>query len=123
MSKTYAQVAGIALLALGVLGLVGFGIPGFLSIDEPAEVAFHFITGAAAAFVGFNKGTYGNTAVTYAKYFGILYLALGVVGFIIPDILGLFHFDLSCNLVHLVLGLWGVWTGYSAKEPGMAKAG
>ena len=122
MSKTYAKVAGVLLLALGVFGILGIGIPGFLSLDEPAEIAFHLITGAAAAYVGFNKGTYGNTAVSYAKYFGILYLALGLIGFIMPDILGLFHFDLACNVAHIALGVWGVWVGFSAKEAQMAKA-
>lgn len=103
--KTYCQVAGVVLLALGVLGLVGFGIPGLLSISEPAEIAVHFITGALAAWAGFTGGGYSSFAKPYAQWFGLIYLVLGVVGFFAPDLpLGI-HFDLVCNLAHVVLGV------------------
>ena len=114
MAKLYCRVTGIVLLLVGVLGVVQFGIPGFLSINEPAEIAVHFITGALATYAGFGGGSYGRSAVLYARVFGIVYLIL-CIGFFVPDLLpGLIHFDLGCNLVHLVLGLWGVYAGYFA---------
>src|SRR5262245_28358557 len=98
-SKLYCQVAGVVLLALGVLGLVGFGRAGILSIDEPVEIAVHFITGALASYAGFSSGGYGRVALMYVRIFGVVYILLAIVGFIFQgqDLLGLLHFDLGCN--------------------------
>ena len=115
MARLYCRVVGPVLLLVGVLGVVQFGIPGFLSINEPAEIAVHFVKGALATYAGFSGG-YVRAAVLYAKVFGIVYLIL-CIGFFVPDLLlGLIHFDLGCNLVHLVLGLWGIYAGYFARE-------
>jgi hypothetical protein len=79
-----------------------------LSINEPAEIVVHLVTGALA--------------VLYARVFGIVYLVL-CIGFFVPDLIpGLIHFDLGCNLVHLLLGLWGVYASYFAQAPGRAPA-
>jgi hypothetical protein len=51
------------LLVVGVLGVVGFGIPGFLSINEPVEIALHLLTGALASYAGFSGG-YGRRCST-----------------------------------------------------------
>ena len=119
--RTYCQVAGVVLLLLGVLGLVGFSIPGFLSITEPTEVAIHFITGGLAAWAGFTAGGYGSFAKTYAQVFGAIYLILGIIGFVAPDLpLGI-HFDLACNLADLMLGAWGVYVGVMSRQMVRAK--
>jgi hypothetical protein len=119
--KTYCQVAGVVLLLLGVLGVLGVNIPGFLSINEPTEIALHFITGGLAAWAGFTAGGYSSFAKTYAQVFGSIYLVLGVIGFVAPDLpLGI-HFDLACNLAHLVLGAWGVYVGFMVRQTMMAK--
>lgn len=119
--KTYCQVSGVLLLVLGVAGVLGIGIPGFLSLNEPTEIGLHFITGGLAAWAGFTAGGYSSFAKTYAQVFGIFYLLLGLVGFIAPDLpLGI-HLDLGCNLAHLVLGVWGVYVGFMVKEMAMAK--
>ncbi len=122
MARLYCQVTGIVLLLLGVLGVLQFGIPGFLSINEPVEIALHFLTGALATYAGFSGGSYGHAAVLYARVFGIVYLIL-CIGFFVPDLLpGLIHFDLGCNLAHLILGLWGIYAGYFAREATTAPA-
>ena len=120
--KTWNQVVGVVLILLVVLGFLNIGIPGFLSVNEPAEIGFHLVTGALALYAGFSSGGYSAFAITYAKYGGLLYLVLGVVGFVMPDILGLFHFDLGCNLAHILFGAWGVYVGFMAPAPGKAKA-
>ena len=122
MARLYCQVTGIVLLLLGVLGVLQFGIPGFLSINEPVEIALHFLTGALATYAGFSGASYGRAAVLYARVFGIVYLIL-CIGFFVPDLLpGLIHFDLGCNLVHLVLAVWGIYAGYFARETTSAPA-
>ena len=121
MARLYCRIVGPVLLLVGVLGVVQFGIPGFLSINEPAEIVLHFVTGPLAAYAGFSGG-YGRAAVLYARVFGIVYLIL-CVGFFVPDLVpGLIHFDLGCNLVHLVLGLWGIYAGYLAQQTATAPA-
>ena len=130
MAKLYCQVAGIVLLVLGVVGVLGlilvgstgFPIPDLLSVNEPAEIVVHFLTGALATYAGFSGGGYGRLAVLYAQVFGIVYVLLAVIGFIQPDLpLGI-HFDLGCNLAHLILGLWGIYAGFFARAPGAAPA-
>lgn len=123
MARLYCQITGIALLLVGLVGIVYQAplLPGLLSVQEPAEVALHLLLGAAATYAGFTGG-YGRFALLYAKVLGPVYIVLGLVGFVLPDILGLIHLDLGCNLVHLVLGLWGVWVGYLAARPAEAPA-
>jgi hypothetical protein len=116
MARLYCQVTGILLLLVGILGVVRFGIPGFLSINEPAEIVVHFVTGALATYAGFSGG-YGRAAVLYARVFGVVYLIL-CIGLFVPDLLpGLIHFDLGCKLVHLVLGLWASMPATSRGRP------
>lgn len=123
MAKLYCQITGPVLLLVGVLGIVNFGIAGLLSINEPAEIALHLVLGALASYAGFSAGGYGRFALLYAKVFGIVYILLGLVGFILPDVIpGLIHLDLGCNVVHLVLGLWGIWAGYLTAEARQAVA-
>ncbi|MBI2912168.1 MAG: hypothetical protein HYY05_08490 [Chloroflexi bacterium] len=59
----------------------------------------------------------------YAKVFGIVYLVLGLVGFVIPDLVLGIHLDLGCNIVHLALGVWGIWAGYFVAQGQTAQAG
>ena len=121
MARLYCRIVGPVLLLVGVLGVVQFGIPGILSINEPVEIALHFLTGALATYAGYSGG-YGRAAVLYARVFGIVYLIL-CIGFFVPDLLpGLIHFDLGCNLVHLVLAVWGVYAGYFARATTAAPA-
>jgi hypothetical protein len=119
--KTYCQVAGVLLLVLGVAGVLGIGIPGFLSVNEPTEIALHFITGGLAAWAGFTAGGYGSFSKTYAQVFGSIYLVLGVIGFVAPDLpLGI-HLDLACNLAHVALGVWGVYVGFMSRQVVVSK--
>src|SRR3970282_1758751 len=91
--KTYCQTAGVILLVLGLAGILGLQIPGFLSVSEPTEIALHFVTGGLAAWAGFTAGGYSSFAKSYAQVFGVIYLVLGVIGFIAPDLpLGI-HLD------------------------------
>jgi hypothetical protein len=117
-AKTWNQVTGIILIVLALLGLSGLDLlPGLLSVNEPGEIALHVVTGALALWAGFTAGGYSAFAVTYAKFGGLFYLVVGVVGFFSADILmglGGMHFDMVCNVAHLALGAWGVYVGFMA---------
>lgn len=47
-------------------------------------------------------------ANTFARVAGWLALLLGILGFFVSDLFGLIQFDLTHNIVHLVLGLLGI---------------
>lgn len=131
-AKTYAQITGIALAAVAVLGIVlsAMGTDGMYGLfcNEPsattcegtaAEKSFlgfdwthnilHVVLAAIALYVGFAATP--SLASTYAKVFGIVYLGLGVVGFIQPN-LAILHLELGENLVHVLIGAWGVVAGF-----------
>ena len=117
-AKLYCQITGIILLIVGVLGIVGYEIKGFLSISEPAEIGLHLILGALSTLAGFNGGEYSRIALWYARVFGLVYLALGIAGFAVTGgnlFLGI-HLDLGCNIVHLALGVWGIYAGFFAGQ-------
>lgn len=115
-AKTWNQVVGIVLLLLVVMGVLDIGVAGFLSVNEPAEIGLHIVTGALALYAGFTSGGYSAFAVTYAKYGGLFYALLGVVGFFMMDPGFGIHLDLGCNVAHLVLGVWGAYVGFTAPK-------
>ena len=118
MATLYCRITGVLLLILGALGLVHFAIPGVLSVDEPAEIVLHIVTGALACVAGFSSGSRGQLARLYAMVFGVVYVVLAALGFITPNLIpGVVHLDTGCNFVHLALGLWGVYVGYFADQP------
>lgn len=67
---------------------------------------------------------------TFALIFGVVFLAIGILGFgVVPSLLqdaggegmkahgmllGLFHVNLAHNIVHLLFGLWGLAASRSA---------
>lgn len=114
-TKLYCQVTGVVLLALAALGIVGFGIPGILSVSGPNQMMGDLILGALAAYAGFRD--HSKTEM-YAKVFSIVILLLGVGGFLVPSIINM---DLGSNLLHIGLGVYGIYVGYMVKESQMAE--
>lgn len=112
-AKLMAQVTGVAVLLVALLGLFMddlFGA-GFIEFDTTHTV-LHFVLAAIALAVGFAPFAQGY-AVMYAKVFGAVYLLLGVVGFFWPadGVAGL-GLELGENLIHLVIGAWGLLAGF-----------
>lgn len=130
--KAYAQITGIALAAVALLGIVLslMGTDGMYGLfcneptattctGEASEKSFlgfdwthnivHVVLAAIALYVGFAAP--GNYVATYAKVFGPVYFLLGIVGFVAAD-LTILHLEIGENLVHLVIGLWGIVAGY-----------
>ena len=119
--RTYALVSGIALAAVALLGIVleiandGGFIAGFLDFDWTHDVLHVVLAGAAfaAAF-----GASGAYARLYARTFGAVYTALAVLGFVSPDVLGFVgvHLEIGENLVHALIGAWGLAAGFIGTE-------
>ena len=109
--KLYATITGWVLLVLGVVGFLWNGIPGFLEFDLVHNVV-HLLLGAILLWVAY--GADEEMGVTTVKVLSVVYILLGVLGFVMADVFGLLHLELGENLVHLVIGVWGAWAAWSA---------
>jgi hypothetical protein len=109
-ARIYAQVIGVVLLLVGVVGLVlGNQVwLGILNIDILEDIV-HLITGGLLAYVGFGRTDLGLTR-TVVGVLGIIYLVVGVLGFVVPTLFGLIPngYTLFDNLLHLVLGILSI---------------
>ncbi len=121
MAKLYAQVTGVVLIILGILGL--FVARRLLGLNSDiAEDVIHILAGAVALYAGFGTRSDGP-AIQYARVFGPIYLILGILGFVLPRVFGLLPSGLNVldNIVHLALGAWGIYAGYAASNRGTAR--
>jgi hypothetical protein len=122
MAKTICLVIGIVFLVVGVLGFV---MPGLLGAHlSLAHNLIHIISGALALYFG-TAGSL-SAARTFSIVFGVVYLLLGVAGFVAgqndittlsgmeemgPDermlkvIPGQLELGTMDHLIHIVIGL------------------
>lgn len=76
MAKTVCKILGVVLILVGVLGFVQ---PRLLGAHlSGAHNAVHILSGAIAAYLGF-AGSLGGAKI-FSLVFGVVYLALGVLG-------------------------------------------
>lgn len=115
MAKQYAQIVGIVLLLLGVVGLV-LGDPeplfGALNIDLVEDIV-HLVLGAVFVYLGF-ANVDNATVKTVVGAIGVVLLLVGIVGFISPTGFGLLTHPWTVvdNIIHLLLGLLGIAVGF-----------
>ncbi len=109
VAKVYAQVVGIVLLLIGVVGLFTSSLLG--AKTTVVHNLIHLVSGAIGAYTGFSGSGYRQ----FAQIFGIVYTLVGVIGLITPSTLGGLGVPVNTtyNLIHLVVGLWGLWAGFS----------
>ena len=109
-ARIYAQVIGVVLLLVGVVGLVlGNQIwLGLLNVDILEDIV-HLITGGLLAYVGFGRTDLTLTR-TVVGVLGVIYLVVGVLGFVVPMIFGLIPhgYTVFDNLLHLALGVLSI---------------
>ena len=110
MAKTVCKILGVVFILVGIIGFVS---PGFLGTHlSLTHNLVHLISGAIALYFGF-AGTLG-AARMFCIVFGVVYLLLGVCGFLLgsgPDrmfealaSLGL-HLGTMDHVVHILLGI------------------
>ena len=107
MIRLYAQVVGVVLILIGVLGLI-LGdrlVLGILNVDIVEDIV-HLLTGGLLAYVGFGRPD-AALARNLVGGLGVVYLLVGVLGFIVPNLFGLIPsgYTVFDNLLHLVLGV------------------
>jgi hypothetical protein len=119
-ARVYAQIVGVVLLLLGVLGLVlGDGLLlGLVNIDIVEDI-IHLITGGLLAYVGFGQRDEG-VARSVVTALSVVYLLVGLLGFVVPDMLGLLQhgYTVGDNLIHLLLGILGLVAVFASSGRG-----
>ena len=113
-ARLYAKVVGVTIVLIGVGGvLLGEkSLFGVLNIDI-AEDAIHLITGGLMAAVGFRGSDSAVRSVVGGL--GVVYLLVGVLGIVVPDLFGLLPHEYKTvldNLIHLSLGVLGITVGF-----------
>jgi hypothetical protein len=107
MAKTVCKILGVVFLLVGV---VGFAAPNLLGAHlDPAHNVVHIVSGAIALYFGF-AGTLSG-AKTFCLVFGVVYLALGILGLALGTgedsmwMVGPLHFGKSDHGIHVLLGV------------------
>ena len=105
--RRYAQIIGVVLILVGIVGLVlGDQVwLGILNIDIVEDLA-HLATGGLYAYVGFGR-TDLATARNVVLALGVIYLVIGILGFVVPMVFGLIPhgYTIFDDLLHLALGI------------------
>ena len=110
LTRSYAQIAGVVVLLLGVAGLVlgDQKLGGLLNIDITEDIV-HLVTGGALAYAGF--GIRDNATVrTIVGALGVIYIGIGILGFVDDNLFGLIPsgFTIFDNIFHLGVGVISV---------------
>ena len=107
MAKTVCKILGVVFL---LIGLAGFAKPDLLGAHlGPAHNVVHIVSGAIALYFGF-AGTL-SAAKTFCLVFGVVYLALGILGFALGTgadmtwMVGPLHLGTADHGLHGLLGV------------------
>jgi Domain of unknown function (DUF4383) len=119
MANRIATILGVVFLLVGVLG---FLLPTLLGAHlTPAHNIVHLVSGAISLWLGL-KGTVSG-AKTFCIVFGLVYLLLGVCGFLLGSgaermltiLPGQLMFGTMDHLIHVALGAIFLIAGLSTK--------
>lgn len=119
MVRLYAKVVGVTVILIGVVGLLlgDKSLLGVLNIDL-AEDGIHLLTGGLLAYAGFAVRSL-KVVRAIVGGIGVAYLVVGVVAFAKPMFFGLIPSGYEVvldNLIHLTLGVLGIFVGFFLKE-------
>jgi len=107
MAKTVCKILGVVFV---LVGLCGFAAPGLLGAHlTPVHNVVHIVSGLIALYFGF-AGTLSG-AKAFALVFGVVYLALGVLGLALGAgedrmwMAGPLHLGKVDHFIHVLLGI------------------
>jgi uncharacterized membrane protein HdeD (DUF308 family) len=114
--KMFLKWGGVILLVLGVLGFVWPApqlYPTFYL--DGAENWAHLVLGLVALAIAYWAD--GQTQKWIATLVGVVALYFGVWGFVVggapePNYYGITNLEMLDNIVHLVVGVWALWSVY-----------
>ncbi|HEU4962288.1 MAG TPA: DUF4383 domain-containing protein [Bacilli bacterium] len=111
MAKIFARVAGWLALLLGILGFFVTDLLGIIQFDTTQNIVYLVL-----GILGIAASRTDNWARLFGQVFGTVYLIVGVIGFFLPELLGL-HLEVAENLLHIILGAWGLYAVLGAAKP------
>lgn len=121
MRKTPARiwwmVLGWTLIAVAILGLIPqvvSALHGFTLNLEGGENVLHWILGAFTLTVAYFLKDEALLS-TLSIWYGIVYIAVGILGFVIGD-LAFWHVGFADNVLHLVLGTITIGVGVANRD-------
>jgi len=119
MAKTVCRILGVVFLLVGVCG---FAAPTLLGAHlTPPHNVVHIVSGVIALYFGFAGSLSGAKA--FALVFGLVYLALGILGMamgVAPDhtwMVGPLHLGQVDHGIHILLGVVFLAGGLFTKSP------
>lgn len=117
MTKMFAMLVGWVLIVVGVLNF--FHTPGFNVFLQPAHGIFHIVAGILGVWAA------RSHSQGYAMWVGVVGIVLAVVGFFgLTSLFDMIDLPVWINVIHAVLGVWGILTLWAAmKKPAAPAAG
>jgi len=128
LAKLYAQILGIVLLLVGIVGFFPLGTPDTAAQPQPAldllgifainplHNMIHIATGVLGIVAGFYGG--GAYARIYALVFGVVYALVTVLGFVqMNTLLGLVPINLADNFLHTAIAVTGIAAYFLTTSP------
>ena len=106
-ARQFAQSIGITVLLIGIIGLVLGDARRLIVFNiDIVEDIVHLLTGGVLVYIGFvNRDN--ALARSVVGIVGVVYLLVGILGFIAPNLFGLLPngYNIWDNLLHLGIGL------------------
>lgn len=109
MATIFSRTAGWIFLILSVSGIFTDQLLGLIRFD-PILSFIHLILGILGMAAAANR-----KAMVYALWSGFLLIPFAIAGFLSPVLFGL-HLEAPENLLHLILGGWGLYAGVYKKK-------
>ena|SRR5688572_7641482 len=123
-AKTAALVFGLVFIAIGLLGFVDNPIVGtsekaIFHADQTHNIV-HIVSGALFVLIALAAP---GAAAGFLILFGLVYLAIGVVGIVtigkegMTKLMGFLHVNAADNYLHVALGIVIFLVGVAARRP------
>lgn len=125
-SMMWATLAGIVLVAAGLLGflntsIIGSGTGALIATDNVHNIV-HLVTGLLALYIAF--GLKGQQQATAVLGFGVLYAVIFVAVLLSPNLFGIFSVpaNASIHVIHAAVAVVSLAVGYMARGGATAMA-
>jgi hypothetical protein len=119
MRQNILLVLGVVFILVGILGFVNNPVVGIFAVNSIHNLV-HLVSGILAVIFARMSD---SAARRFSQVFGIVYLLVAVLGFIMGPglLLGLVELNMADNFLHVVLAAVFLWLGFG--KPAMMMSG